>query len=172
MQHSRFALCLSALIGAGFAHPVSAQTVYVKILPAVTQVAMGSSVSVQTQLSYSPSFTSPWTGTQVWFKSSNTSVFTVNDTGWETTAGVVGTVTPVAPGSAWLIAYDESGTTGSIQITVTNAVARVRIQCANGAWCDQASGSPVAVSPSASQQLFVVALDANGNVLWKQPVAQ
>jgi hypothetical protein len=172
MQHSRFALCLSALIGAGFAHPVHAQTVYVKILPAVTQVAMGSTVNVQTQLSYSSSFTSPWVGTQVWFKSSNTNVFKVNDTGWETTAGVVGTVTPVAPGSAWLIAYDESGTTGSIEITVTNAVARVRIQCANGAWCDQASGSSVSVGKAAAQQLYVVALDASGNVLWKQPLAQ
>lgn len=177
MRYPLLALSVLALGGARPLPPTAksttaSPTVYVQIIPNVSTLAMGSTLAVQAKLSYSPSFSSPWIGTQVWFKSSNTNVFTVSDAGWETTAGVVGTVKPVAPGSAWLIAYDESGTTGSVQITVTAPVARVRIQCANGAWCDQASGTSVSVGKAGTQQLFVVGLDANGNVLWKQPLVQ
>jgi hypothetical protein len=147
---------------------------YIRIYDAPRTLSTGVSVAVKAQLSTSASFSSWWWGSSVWFTSSNPSVVSVADAGWGSSSGVVGTLTAVSPGTATITVHDESGSTGTAVIAVTSSapVAQLRIQCANGAWCDQASGRTVSVGTAASQQLFVVALDASGNVLWKAPAAQ
>jgi hypothetical protein len=144
---------------------------YIRIYDAPHTLSTGVSVAVKAQLSSTTSFSTWWWGSTVWFSSSNPSVVSVSDAGWGNSSGVVGTLTAVSPGTATITVADESGTTSTATITVTSSapVAQIRIQCANGAWCDQQSGRTVSVGAAATQQLYVVALDANGNVLWKAP---
>jgi hypothetical protein len=149
----------------------TASTPYIRIYDAPHALSTGVSVAVKAQLSTTSSFSTWWWGSTVWFSSSNPSVVSVSDAGWGSSGGVVGTLKAVSPGTATITVADESGTTATDQITVTSSapVASIRIQCANGAWCDQQSGRTISVGSAASQQLYVVALDAAGNVLWKAP---
>jgi hypothetical protein len=144
---------------------------YIRFYAAPHALSTGVSVQVKAQLSSSSSFSTWWWGSQVWFTSSNPSVVSVADANWGSSSGVVGTLTAVSPGTATITVTDESGSTSTDQITVTSSapVAQIRIQCANGAWCDSQSGSSVSVSKGGTQQLYVVGLDASGNVLWKAP---
>jgi len=151
-----------------------AATTYVRWYEAVHNLSPGGAVTRQVQVSNTPSFTSYWWGSEITFVSSDPSVVSVTTTGWGTSGGVVATLTGVAPGVARITATDLSGasTVDSILVTgIAAPVASLRIQCSNGAWCDKASGKTVAVTSGVGSQLYVVALDASGNVLWKQPVA-
>lgn len=155
------------------AHASSAAP-FIRIYGAPHALSTGVSMQVKAQLSSTSSFSSWWWGAQVWFTSSNPNVVKVADTNWGVSSGVVGTLTAVSPGTATITVTDESGSTSTDVITVSSSapVASIRIQCANGAWCDSQSGSAVSVGKGASQQLFVVGLDASGNVLWKAPASQ
>ncbi|HWZ58171.1 MAG TPA: hypothetical protein VNW46_04270 [Gemmatimonadaceae bacterium] len=173
MRHvlSLFALALVPIAHAPGGYATAAP--FIRIHAAPHALSTGVSVQVKAQLSNTSTFSSWWWGTQVWFTSSNTAVVKVTDTGWNTSAGVVGTITAVGPGTATVTVHDESGTTATDDISVSGTgapLASIRIQCANGAWCDRASGRTVSVGAGTSQQMFVVGLDASGNVLWKAPV--
>lgn len=176
MRHSLWSLVFAlALVPA---HSVAGQAgpPYVRIYAAPHYLSTGVSVTVKAQVSNTSNFASWWWGSQVWFNTSNANVVSVSDAGWNASTGVVGTLTAVGAGTATITVTDESGTTSTdvIQVsgsgtTTTAPVAQLRIQCANGAWCDQASGRTVSVSSTSPQQLYVVALDASGNVLWMAP---
>jgi hypothetical protein len=182
MRHtlSLFALALVPAHAPG-GHPTAphvmaakAATTFIRIYAAPRDLSPGVSVTVKAQISNTSAFASWWWGSEVWFTTSNANVVSVSDADWgNTSTGVVGTLTAVAPGTATITVTDESGNTATDVITVsgtaTAPVASIRIQCANGAWCDQASGRTVSVASAATQQMYVVALDASGNVLWMAP---
>jgi hypothetical protein len=172
MRHvlSLFALALVPTAHAPGGH---ATAPYIRIYDAPHNLSTGVTVTVKAQESTSSTFSSWWWGSQVWFRSSNTAVVTVTDAGWNTSAGVVGTIKAVGPGTATITVYDEQGGTATDEITVSGTgapLASIRIQCANGAWCDKESGRTISVGAGTNQQMFVVGLDASGNVLWKAPV--
>jgi|HubBroStandDraft_6_1064221.scaffolds.fasta_scaffold295424_1 hypothetical protein len=179
MRHSLWSLVFAlALVPA---HSVAGQSgpPYIRIYAGPHNLSPGVSVTVKAQVSNTSNFASWWWGSAVWFTTSNANVVSVSDAGWNSSTGVVGTLKAIAPGTATITVTDESGTTGTDVITVSGSggttttptapVAQLRIQCANGAWCDKASGRTVSVTSSAPQQLYVVALDASGNVLWMAP---
>jgi hypothetical protein len=178
---SLFALALVPAHAPG-GHPAAphaavrkAATQFIRIYAAPRDLSPGISVAVKAQISNTSSFASWWWGANVWFTTSNANVVSVSDADWgNTSSGVVGTLTAVAPGTATITVTDESGDQATDVITVSGTsnsapVASIRIQCANGAWCDQASGRTVSVASAAAQQLYVVALDASGSVLWMAP---
>jgi hypothetical protein len=146
---------------------------YIRFYGAPHALSTGVAVPVKAQLSNTSAFSTWWWGSQVWFTTSNAAVVSVSSTGWNNSSGVVGTLTAVGPGTATVTVHDESGTTATDEITVSATgapLAQLRIQCANGAWCDKQSGRTLTVGAAQSQQLYVVGLDASGNVLWKQPL--
>jgi hypothetical protein len=172
---SLFALALVPAHVSGVSLPGAHATAkdFIRIYQAPHNLSTGVAVTVKAQISSTSTFSSWWWGRQVWFTTSNANVVSVSDAGWLSTSGVVGTLKAVGPGQATITVTDESGATATDEITVSATgapLAQVRIQCSNGAWCDKQSGRTLSVATSQSQQLFVVGLDASGNVLWKEPL--
>jgi len=147
---------------------------FMRFYDAPHNLSVGVAYQVKMQISANPSFSTTWWGSKVTFVSSAPSIVSVTSTGWGSSSGVVATLTATNSGVAMITATDESGATAvdSILVSASAApVASLRIQCSNGAWCDKASGRTVAVTSGVGTQLYVVALDKSGNVLWKQPVS-
>jgi hypothetical protein len=142
---------------------------YVEFVPSVNSLAVGQKVTTRPKLAEDPAFSDWWWGTQVTMTSSNPSVVTVTETGFGT--GIVATLTAMAPGTAIITGTTQSNTRGTMQVQVTGGhVARLRIACANGQYCDsQAGAAPVKSVAGTTNQLTVVALDSAGHVLWTQP---
>jgi Tfp pilus assembly protein PilV len=147
---------------------------YLRYYDAPHNLSVGVAYQVKVQISSTPTFATTWWGSKVTFVSSDPSVISVTSSGWGSSTGVVATMTATNSGVAMITATDQSGATAvdSILVSASAApVASLRIQCSNGAWCDKASGRTVAVTSGVGTQLYVVALDKSGNVLWKQPVS-